>query len=161
MVEEQRDSQCRDRRRTHKHPLIHVHGLRGRRRQHRRQEDQLQAQRALDWHDPQLLTLSLAIMVLCVADAHNTLQLLQLGAKEMNAFMDYLIQRDIELFVAVKLGMTAVCLVVLVGYQHIALFQLVKIRHLLYVICAFYAGLISYELAIWPGPHIPLLFIPF
>ncbi len=100
-------------------------------------------------------------MMLCAADAHNTLQLLQLGAKEINSFMDYLIRRDIELFVRVKLGMTATCLVVLVGYQHIALFQLVRIRHILYAILTFYTGLISYEVAIWPGPYIPFIFIPF
>lgn len=156
---EQHHSPRTDRRRP-QHSLFHIHGLRGRRRRYRRQEDAINAQLSLDWHPPHLFYLTLGIMLLSVADAHNTLQLLQLGAQEMNLLMDYLIRRDIDLFVTVKLAMTAVCLVVLVGYHHLSLFKRLKIRHILYSIFALYAGLISYEIAIWPGQGRVFLFLP-
>ncbi len=146
-----------DRRRPQSHSLLHVHGMRGRRRRYRRRQDQVDTRLSLDWHPPHLLCLTLGIMLLCVADAHNTLQLLQLGAKEMNSLMDYLIRRDIDLFVTVKLGVTAACLVVLVGCQHLSLSKRLKIRHVIYSVFVLYAALISYEVAIWPGQGMAFL----
>src|SRR3569832_2620237 len=53
--------------------------LRGRRRLFRRESDRSNPQLTLDWHVPRLLVLTLAIMVLCLADAHNLLFLLWFG----------------------------------------------------------------------------------
>src|SRR3569623_529132 len=74
-------------------------GLRGRRRLFRRESDRSNPQLTLDWHGPRLLVLTLAIMVLCLADAHTTLQLMRLGAQEANLWMAFLIRRDIHYFV--------------------------------------------------------------
>lgn len=149
-----------ERRRRHASPFVSLHGLRGRRRRFRRAEDKLNPDLALDWHAPQLLGIVLGIMLLCLADAHNTLQLMQLGARELNLLMDYLIRQGVAPFVQVKLGLTALCLMLLVAHQHVALFKRFKVRHLLYIVFAFYTILIGYELMIWPGPGIPFIFIP-
>lgn len=156
MAEEQRGP-LSDRRRPNASPFA---GLRGRRRRHRRLADRSNPHLTLDWHGPGLLGAALGVLVLCLADAHNTLQLMQLGARELNVLMDYLIRQGVAPFVQVKLAVTALGLIVLVAYQHVALTGRFKVRHVLYSLLALYAALIGYELAIWPGPGIPFLFIP-
>lgn len=145
-------------RRRQTSPFASLHALRGRRRRFRRAADAMNPELALDWHQPHLFGLTLGILVLCLADAHNTLQLLNYGAEELNIVMDYLIRQSVSAFVQVKLGLTALCLVVLVAHQHVALFALVRIRHVLYTIFALYVALIGYQIAIWPGDGEPFLF---
>ncbi len=158
-MREERREQFSDRRRRRTSPLFNLHALRGRRRRLRRAADLASPHLALDWHAPQLLALTIGIMLLCLADAHNTLQLIRHGAEEMNIVMDYLIRRSTHWFVQVKLALTALGLVILVAYQHVAVFRNVRVRHLLYSILAFYVALVAYEVAIWPGPTVPLVFI--
>src|SRR3569833_843521 len=148
-----------DRRKKQSSPFS-LPGLRGRRRQFRRESDRSNPQLTLVWFGPRLLVLTLAIMVQCHADAHNTQQLMRLGAQEANLLMDYLIRRDIHSFVQIKLGLTALCLVVLVAYQHVSLFDRIKIRHVLYTNIANKVAIIGYEILIWPGAGIPLIFLP-
>ena len=135
-----------DRRQRQHHPLLSFHAIRGRRRHYRRVEDERHHEQALDWYHPKLLAMVLLTLLLCLADAHNTIQLLKDGAHEMNAFMDYLIHRDAGLFILTKLGITAAALIVLVSYHHVMLFNLVKVRHVIYSIFAMYVVLIVYEL---------------
>jgi len=149
-----------ERRQTQAHPWFNIHCLRGRRRQHRRESDSFNPALILDWHHPHLLFITLATFFLCIADAHNTLQLIMDGAVEVNGFMDMLIRKSATLFIGVKLGLTAVCLIVLVSYHHFTLLNRVRVRHLLYSIFSIYVVLIGYELAIWPGDGIPLILIP-
>ncbi len=149
-----------DRRQKQAHPWFNIHCLLGRRRSHRRENDSDNTALPLDWHHPHLLYITLATLFLCVADAHNTLQLLLDGAMEVNLFMDTLIHKSAALFLAVKLGLTAVGLVILVGYHHIMLLNRIRIRHVIYSIFGMYVGLIGYELAIWPGAGVPFIFIP-
>lgn len=151
--------QRRQTERRHKstHPWLTLHG---RRRQHRRLGESGSASTPLDWHPPHLLAIILAILILCLADAHNTLQLLVSGAQEINLLMDFLIRKDPRLFLMVKLGITGACLVVLVAYQHFVIFNRLRIRHILYSIFGLYLGLIGYELAIWPGQHLAFFLIP-
>lgn len=146
-------------RRTKQPSPFHLHALRGRRRHFRRESDRLNPHLSLDWHAPRLLALTIAIMLLCLADAHNTLQLMQHGAQEVNLLMDYLIRRDIDSFVQIKLGLTALGLIVLVAYHNVPLFERFKIRHVLYTIFAFYVALVGYEMLIWPGADIPFIFL--
>jgi len=149
-----------DRRQTHAHPWFNMHGLRGRRRQHRRDSDTSNPALNLDWHHSHLLYITLATLFLCFADAHNTLQLLWDGAVEVNGFMDTLIHKSATLFIGVKLGLTAICLVVLVSHHNATLLNRIRVRYLLYSVFSFYVVLIGYELAIWPGHGIPLILIP-
>src|SRR3569832_1639180 len=89
-----------DRRKKQSSPFS-LPGLRGRRRQFRRESDRSNPQLTLDWHGPRLLVLTLAIMVLCLADAHNTLQLMRLGAHESILLMFYFILVDMQSFVVI------------------------------------------------------------
>jgi len=95
---------------------------------------------------------TLAIVVLCLADAHNTLLLLGAGARELNLFMDQLIRQGSERFVALKLAVTALSLLVLVAYHRVALGDRLRVRHALYAVLAGYALLVAYEVFLWPGP---------
>jgi small basic protein len=149
-----------DRRQTHAHPLLNIHGLRGRRRQHRRGSDTSNPALNLDWHHPHLLYITLATLFLCFADAHNTLQLLWDGAVEVNGFMDMLIRKSATLFIGVKLGLTAICLVILVSHHHVTLLNRIRVRHLIYSVFSIYVVLIGYELSIWPGHGVPMILIP-
>lgn len=149
-----------DRRQKLAHPWFNIHCLSGRRRRHRRTADANNPLLALDWHQPHLLYITLAILFLCFADAHNTLQLLLDGAIEANLFMDTLIRKSETLFMAVKLGLTAVCMVILVSYHHFTLLNRIRVRHVIYSIFGMYMGLIGYELAIWPGSGVPFILIP-
>lgn len=149
-----------ERRRPLSHPWLNLHSLRGRRRRHRRGVDGDNSELPLDWHQSHLLFITLAILLLCSADAHNTLQLLLRGARELNLLMDLLIGEDPRLFLMVKLGLTGAGLIVLVAYQHFVLFRRLRIRHVLYSIFALYLGLIAYEIAIWPGQHLAIFVVP-
>ena len=149
-----------DRRQTQAHPWLNIHCLRGRRRWYRREGDLCNPALLLDWHHPHLLYITLATLFLCFADAHNTLQLLWEGALETNFLMDKLIQKSTTLFLMVKLGMTAVCLVILVSYHHFTLLNRFRVRYIIYSIFGLYVGLIGYELAIWPGAGIPFILLP-
>ena len=149
-----------DRRQTRAHPWLNIHSLRGRRRQHRRESDLYNPSLISDWHHPHLLYITLATLFLCFADAHNTLQLLWAGAVEVNGFMDTLISKSATLFMWVKLGLTAICLIILVSYHHFTLLNRIRVRYVLYSIFSIYVGLIAYELAIWPGAGVPMILIP-
>ena len=149
-----------DRRQKQTHPWFNIHCLNGRRRRHRRTNDTSNPSLVLDWHQSHLLYITIAILFLCFADAHNTLQLLLDGAIEVNLFMDSLIRKSDILFIAVKLGLTAVCMIILVSYHHFTLLNHIRVRHVIYSIFGMYLGLIGYELAIWPGSGVPLFLIP-
>ena len=149
-----------DRRKKQAHPWRNIHCLRGRRRRHRRLSDTANPYLTLDWHHPHLLYITLTILFLCFADAHNTLQLLAEGATEVNLFMDRLIHSSITLFMTVKMGMTAVCLVLLVSYHQCVLLKRFRVRHMIYSVLGLYVGLIAYQLAIWPGTGIPFILLP-
>ena len=101
----------------------------------------------VDWYEPRLLAVSLGILVLCCIDAWFTLTLLGEGAKEVNVLMDMLIQRDVNTFVHIKLGVTAVGLVYLVVHSSFRLRGLVLVRHVLYLLLGSYVLLFIYQLS--------------
>lgn len=85
--------------------------FRPRRRSSRRTSDQHLF--LLDWHEPRILYLSLGVLLLSCTDALFTLNLLQVGADEANDFMASMLERGVDLFLAVKIGITATSLLVL------------------------------------------------
>lgn len=100
----------------------------------------------LDWHHPWLFFLSVGTMLLSVADAFLTLQLLQLGMIEANPFMRVAMGQSITLFVGTKLAMTAFGILVLV---YLAKQQFMnRFRSGLFLTFFFsgYACLVCYEL---------------
>ncbi len=103
----------------------------------------------VDWDQPQLLYMTLAILLLCTADAILTLNLLTLGAQEVNVLMARLINHDVYVFSATKMALTGVGLVFLVTHANFKLFRVIEVRKLLEGFLIFYIGLITYEIHLY------------
>lgn len=116
-----------------------------RRRNPRRSEDSRRF--VADWHHPNLLFISIAILLLSAADAYLTLRLLHQGAKELNWFMAQLVHADPQQFVALKMSLTGLGVIVLVTRRHARLFGLIPTEGILYALLLAYLMLIVYELA--------------
>jgi hypothetical protein len=99
-----------------------------------------------DWHEPRILYLALGILLLSCTDALFTLNLLKAGANEGNAVMALILEESVDRFLAVKIGITALSLVILVVAARRKLFRSFSVEHLLQVFCAGYVLLIGYEL---------------
>lgn len=100
----------------------------------------------LDWHEPRVLYLVLAIVLMCCADALFTLNLMAIGAEEMNALMGALIARDVEHFLAIKIGVTCVSVVLLAFAARRQFLVVIPVYRVLQVFCAGYVALIIWEL---------------
>ena len=101
-----------------------------------------------DWYSVPLFLLAVGIVLLCVADAFFTLQLISLGASELNPLMAYLLDKGLYLFVGIKMALTVSAIIVLVMHQRFAFFRLVKTYHILLLTFLSYAALIAYELTL-------------
>jgi hypothetical protein len=99
----------------------------------------------LDWHEPRVLYLSLAIVLMCCADALFTLNLLAIGAEEMNALMAALITHDAEAFLQLKIGVTGASVVLLGIAARRQFLGVVPVFRVLQFFCAGYAALILWE----------------
>ena len=98
----------------------------------------------VDWHHPRLLYMTLGILVLSTADAVLTLNLLQLGATEINPVMDKL--SDVQAFANAKMAVTGVGLVALVTLSNFRVFRGLRVSRLLDFILLAYLLLVGYEL---------------
>ena len=145
MQQDRRDR--RERRQTRR--LFNFHGLNGRRRNHRRDGNTAVVEQT-DFYRADLLFVVICVLIFSAADAHNTLLLLNAGASELNPLMDYLIQRDIGLFVYTKLLITGLGLTALVGCEYFTLWRSYRASHFLYLILAIYLVLILYQSALMP-----------
>lgn len=117
---------------------------RGRRCGPRRGQDT--ANSYVDLYEARWFYVAVAVLLLSCTDAMLTLNLLQIGAYEVNPFMAWLLGINTNLFFFTKLVLTAGGVVVLVAYKNFRLFNCLKTGHVLYVILAGYALLIKYEL---------------
>jgi hypothetical protein len=120
--------------------------FRPRRRLSRRQADEHHF--LFDWHEPRILYLALAVLLLSCTDALFTLNLLKVGANEGNAIMALMLDDSVGRFLAVKIGVTSLSLVTLVAVARRKLFRSFNVEHLLQVFCAGYVALIGYEIYI-------------
>lgn len=99
-----------------------------------------------DWHEPRVLYLALAVLLLSCTDALFTLNLLLLGAHEANALMNSMLAEGVDAFLAVKISMTAISIIVLVAAANRKFFGLFRVERLLQLICLGYVVLIAYEI---------------
>jgi hypothetical protein len=98
------------------------------------------------------ITILLAISVLCLSmiDGLATLRLIAAGLEEANPVMQFVMASGPGYFLAVKLGMTAIGMMVLVAARRRTLLGTrIRSPHVLVAIAALYALLIAYELALW------------
>lgn len=115
-----------------------------RRRDPRRSEDRNRF--IADWHHPMLLYSAIAILLLSATDAYLTMRLLSQGARELNWFMAQLIHADTQEFVALKMALTGLGVIVLVTRRHTLLFGRISTESILYVVLVGYVILVIYEL---------------
>jgi len=131
-----------DRRRTTCRTVIQG-GVTPRRRRGRRAGE---CEGMIDWHEPDLLFLSLAILLLSVTDAFFTLTLLMNGAVEANPVMAYILDHFPSQFAIAKMALTGGGVLVLVALARARVFRLMRARTLLQGFFAGYVVLVGYEL---------------
>lgn len=117
--------------------------LRSRRRDTRR-EDEVEPT-FTDWHHPWLFFLAVGIMLMSVMDAFFTLQLLDLGAIEINPVMATVIGQSASSFAVSKMLLTGVGILALVFLSKSRFFNRVRTGLILTFFFSFYAVLICYE----------------
>lgn len=99
-----------------------------------------------DWHEPRILYLALGVLLLSCFDALFTLNLLNVGATEANAVMASMLEESVDRFLAVKIGITSLSLLILVAAARRKFLSFFNVEHLLQGFCAGYILLICYEL---------------
>jgi hypothetical protein len=100
---------------------------------------------AIDWFHPWWLAIATLILALCAGDAVLTVVLINRGAYELNPVLAPLIGSG-ALFVAVKVGLTGISVVLLTLLSRIRAFGRLRVGLVLYAVLAGYAMLIGYEL---------------
>ncbi|RMF96598.1 MAG: hypothetical protein D6727_07895 [Gammaproteobacteria bacterium] len=117
--------------------------LRPRRRSGRRRGDEQRT--FLDWHEPGVLYLSLAILLMSCVDALLTLNILTAGGRELNGFMDWLIRSDPLWFVAAKILITGSGVTLLAVVVKRQFFGRLRVLRILQLFCAGYFLLMAWE----------------
>jgi len=117
--------------------------LRSRRREHRRQDDANVV--FIDWHHPWLFFLAVGIMILSSMDAFMTLQLINLGATEVNPVMAAIMGKGTMAFAVSKMLMTAIGILMLVFLAKAVAFNAFRTGVMLTVAFSFYCCLVCYE----------------
>lgn len=111
-----------------------------------------------DWHSAHLLAVAVGIVLLSVADAFLTLNLLQGGAAEVNPVMALLVYRSAATFTALKMGMTSAGVILMVFLARYRFMRLLRVEWVLYAVLVGYAILIGYELWMLKGTNdLPIL----
>jgi len=130
-------------RRTHSLHSFMYGSLRPRRRVGRRNGDEHRI--FLDWHEPRVLYLALAILLMSCLDALLTLNILTVGGRELNGLMDWLIRSNVFWFLAVKIGLTGLAISLLAVAVNRHLLGVLPVIHILQLICLGYGLLMVWE----------------
>lgn len=101
---------------------------------------------AIDWYHPWWLAIATLILALCASDAALTVVLISHGAYEVNPLLAPLVHGSGVLFVAVKVGLTGVGVVLLTLLSRLKAFGRMPVALLLYGVLIGYGALIAYEL---------------
>jgi len=133
-----------DRRRENSLHAFVYGNFRPRRRASRRAADSHRF--VFDWHEPHLLYIALAIVLLSCTDALFTLNLLHIGAVEVNLFMNSMITVGVEQFLWVKIGTTIVSVLALVFAAQRHFMGWFRVIRVLQIACVGYLALIVYEI---------------
>lgn len=101
---------------------------------------------SIDWHGAHLLAVAIAILILNVADALFTMELLSRGAIEANPIMAALIQGSPTVFAVLKMAMTGLSVLLLVVLGCYRFMRLMKVELFLYGVLIAYLVLIGHEI---------------
>jgi hypothetical protein len=99
----------------------------------------------VDLHEPYLLGLAVAILLLNVLDAFLTIRLLTAGAHEVNPLIALVLDQHPQLFALTKMGLTGGGVLMLVAIARARVFNVMRVGSLLHAVLAGYATLIAYE----------------
>jgi hypothetical protein len=99
-----------------------------------------------DWYEPRVFYVILAVLLLSCIDALFTLNLLTLGATEANFIMAAMLEYGIADFLAAKISLTAVSLVLLAAVVRRRFYRSLSVEHLLQALFAIYVCVIIYEI---------------
>ena len=117
-------------------------GLKPRRRDGRRAGEH---ELPVDFHEPYLLGLAIAMLVLSVVDGFLTVTLMTDGATETNPLLAFVLDEHPRLFAAVKMILTGSGVVLLVVMARARLFRLVRTSAFLKGFVLAYCALVTYE----------------
>ncbi len=118
-------------------------GISGRRSTVRRAED---TSVYVDHYEWPVFLVAVGIVIMSAMDAAFTLRLLTLGAIELNAIMNVLIETNVYKFIAFKLGLTTMGVLLLVIHKNVSLSFGFKVYRITQAVFAGYVLLIAYEL---------------
>jgi hypothetical protein len=96
-------------------------------------------------YESRYLVLILSTLLLCILDAHFTLNLLQLGGLEMNPFMAVLLQKNVAFSLVLKYVITASGLILLLIYKNFRFFGRFRVSKLIYAVFALHVVLVLSE----------------
>ncbi len=117
---------------------------RSRRRTHRRHVDA--DVEFIDWHHPWLFFLAVGTMILSCVDAFLTLILIENGMYEANPLMAAAMSQSTSLFVASKMALTGVSILLLVYLAKTRFFNRIRTGLILTSFFSLYCCLICYEI---------------
>lgn len=103
----------------------------------------------VDWYESKLGAAVIGIALLMVADAFLTLQLWQYGAIHVSPLMAGLIESDVRGYVAGKIVLVSLALVLLVVYKNFRFYRIFRVAHLLYALFAGYLLFVTNQLYLW------------
>lgn len=115
-----------------------------RRRDGRRGADRIYP--IVDWHSARIFAVVFTILTLCVADGVLTIVLLARGAIEANPVMAYFLPHNLGWFATVKLSLTALGMLVLVGCSRMRLFRSLPAEAVIHGVLLCYVLLILHEI---------------
>jgi hypothetical protein len=100
----------------------------------------------VDRYEAPLLAAALLIIVCSILDAAFTLELLRLGALELNYLMAHLIEQDLGKFIWFKVSLTGLSITFLVIHKNFRIIGRFTVTHLLYLIAMSYMLLVYYQI---------------
>jgi len=112
---------------------------------------------AMDWHGSHLLAVSIGILILNVADALLTVELLSRGAIEVNPVMAALINGNPTVFASLKMAMTGLSVMLLVVLGCYRFMRVLRVELILYGVLVAYLVLIGHEINMLERLGAPLL----
>src|SRR5688572_6726861 len=101
-----------------------------------------------DWFQSKWLVATIGILLLSCTDAFLTLQLLSLGAEEVNPIMEPLVHGSGHGFALAKFSLTALGVVVLTVLARFKVFGWLVVGSILWVVLAAYVLLVVYEVVL-------------
>ncbi|MEE9491981.1 MAG: DUF5658 family protein [Gammaproteobacteria bacterium] len=141
-----KEKRIREDRRSHSFQTLTYSGLSGRGR--RMGARRTKGNYYLDYYSPKLFLMGFTLLLLSGLDAFFTSRLLQQNAYEANLLMAYLMSIDMNVFFAVKIGLTVFGTIALATHAHFYLFNTIKGKHLLGIMIGIYTLLICYEIVL-------------